>query len=262
MMRRPDLPDNSVSIGTASSEKALIYKSATIFERRRRILREARAMISGSGYENFSIRELARRAEVAQKTLYNAFGSRENIIITAIYQYSNDFAEHTQYLHPEHTLEGRLERAIKVHSRNLQLRPYATAVMAIYNTTSSDTSIRQAIRKLSNDALRPFADHLAARRQLATDVTPDGYSERVTSFMYCTLSSWCLGEIPDNAMVESMAETLAMVTLASTKGAVKKEAGDWLQHIRTRSSEWERLRAQSAVPPPSQRATARLSRNG
>jgi AcrR family transcriptional regulator len=269
-MRQPDgyereiegklLSDENVAIGTSASGKTLIYRSSTIFERRRRIMHETRAMISESGYESFNVRELARRAGVAQRTLYNAFGSRENIIISAIYQYSDDFAEHTHYAHVGHTLLGRLERAIKVHSRNLQIRPYTTAVMAIYNSVSSDRSIRQAISKLSDDSLRPFADHLVARRHLAANVTPQALCERITRFSYCTLSAWCLGEIPDADMVENICEAMVMVVGVSTRGAVKREADDWLQHIRGRSPAWEKLKASSSTRPTPRRAIASLRR--
>jgi TetR/AcrR family transcriptional regulator, cholesterol catabolism regulator len=254
------LSDESVVIGNNGSGKTLIYRSSTIFERRRRIMHETRSMISESGYENFNVRELARRAGVAQRTLYNAFGSRENIIISAIYQYSDDFAEHAHYVNLGHTLLGRLERAIKVHSRNLQIRPYTTAVMAIYNSASSDRSIRHAISKMSDDSLRPFADHLLARRQLAADVTPQALCERITRFSYCTLSAWCLGEIADGDMVENICEAMFMVISVSTRGAVKREADDWLEHIRGRSAAWGKLRAASSAPPTPRRAVVNLRR--
>jgi len=256
------MSENIVLIGDASSAKALIYKSQPIYERRRRILHEARKLISELGYENFSIRELARRADVAQRTLYNAFGSRENIVINAIYQYSSDFSEHVHFIYPEYTLLGRLERVIKVHSRNLQIRPYTTAIMAVYNSPASHFSIREAISKLSDEGARPYADHLCSRRQLAVEVTPQSYCATVTRFMYSTLSSWCVGEIPDDAMLESMAETYLIVNEASTRGAIKREAEAWLRHLRAHSPEWEQLRAQSVVAPAPRRTAPRVARSG
>jgi AcrR family transcriptional regulator len=251
------LSDENVAVGGAASAKMLIYKSPTIYERRRRILHEARVMISELGYENFSIRELARRADVAQRTLYNAFGSRENIVTNAIFQYSKEFSDNVAYVHPPHTLRGRLERTIKVHSRNLQIRPYTTAIMAVYNAHSSDPTIRQAIRKLSNDGLIPFAELMAAGKQLVEDVTPTSFAEHMTTVIYATLSSWCVGEIADGEMVERIVEMYLMVLLASTRGAMKKEAQSWLNELRARSPVWKELRAESAVPDTLQRAKRR-----
>jgi len=249
MSTADDLEEHSTIFSNTSAAKELIYKSASIFERRRRILREARSLISERGYENFNVRELARRAKVAQRTLYNAFGSRENIVINAIYQYQSDFTEHVHFDSSPLTLLGRIERTVKVHSRNLQIRPYTSAVMAIYNSPSSDLSIRQAIIRLSNNGIKPFAEHLAAKQQLARGVTPASYSLVLTRFSYATLSAWCLGEIPDGDMVESMAESLLTTTEASTKGVTKREASDWLQEVRERSPRWKELKLRVEVPP-------------
>lgn len=242
-----------------AAARTLVYQSPTIHERRRRILHEARVMISELGYENFSIRELARRAKVAQRTLYNAFGSRENIIVSAIYQYQQDFNEQVTYGHLGHTLLGRLERLVKVHSRNLQIRPYTTAVMAVYNSQFSDPSIRRGILKLSNDGILPYAEHLAACRMLADGVTAEAYVSTLTRQLYATLSSWCLGEVPDENMIEAMVETFLVLTYASTRGATKRDAARWLSLVRLRAPDWIELRASAAVAESPRRAARRAA---
>lgn len=47
---------------------------------RRRILRAARALIEAEGYAAFSIAELARVAEVSPQTIYNAVGSKAEVL--------------------------------------------------------------------------------------------------------------------------------------------------------------------------------------
>lgn len=139
--------------------RALIYKSDNIYERRRRILREARKMIAEFGLAGFSVRDLCSRAGIAQKTLYNAFGSKENVIALAIRQYMADFNERTVTRFDAATLEGRLERLIKVHSRNTQIRPYTTAIMAVYNsrppTSRSGRPSAASPRRVGNRSRRP-----------------------------------------------------------------------------------------------------------
>src|SRR5688500_15915675 len=102
--------------------RALVYRSDNIVERRKRILREARKLIAETGLSGFSVRELAHRAGIAQKTLYNAFGSKENVIALAIRQYMDDFNARMTTRFDHGTLEERLEKLIKVHSRNVQIR--------------------------------------------------------------------------------------------------------------------------------------------
>lgn len=231
-----------------------------MFERRRRILREARGMISELGYDNFNFRELARRADVAPRTLYNAFGSRENIVASAILWYSKAFTDHAHHLEPAHTLRGQLERLIKVHSRNIQIRSYSIAIMTVYNSQNAAPPIRQAIRTLCYETVSPFVDHLAAGLYFDDYVKPKSYTAYLTSAVYCTLSDWCAGEILDNDLVDAMAQTLLVATLAFTRGAAKKEAQDWLIRVRAFSPEWEQLRTASATPEAPQRALPQVAK--
>ena len=74
----PLIPAVSAEL-SAHPDKQLVYSSPSIHERRRRILREARRLLAESGLEKFSIRTLCKRADVAQRTLYNAFHNRDRI---------------------------------------------------------------------------------------------------------------------------------------------------------------------------------------
>jgi AcrR family transcriptional regulator len=245
-------------VSTTSSAKALVYTSPTIFERRRRILHEARHMISESGYDGFSIRELARRANVAQRTLYNAFGTRESIVISAIHQFFKDFHDLAQYTHPAHTLDGQLERIVKGSSRSRQLRPYITAVMAIFNSQRADRSVRQVIRKLSTDSFMEFATHLAASHELADQVTPKAFAEQVTRYIYATQSAWCDDEISDEDMIESIAETFLVTTGGSVRDTgLGKSVKEWLNQVRRRTVRWQKFRDAAAVPDGPRRAARR-----
>ena len=52
--------------------------------RRERILSVARELISKRGYDGVKMRELAKAADVAPKTLYHQFESKENLLRTAV----------------------------------------------------------------------------------------------------------------------------------------------------------------------------------
>lgn len=52
--------------------------------RRERILSAARELISRQGYDGVKMRDLAKAAEVAPKTLYHQFESKENLLRTAV----------------------------------------------------------------------------------------------------------------------------------------------------------------------------------
>lgn len=234
-----------------SGGRTLIYKSDNIFERRHRILREARKMIAEFGLSNFNVRELCARAEIAQKTLYNAFGSKENVIALAIRQYLADFSEHVEYRFEPTTLGGRLERLIKIHSRNIQIRPYTTAIMAVYNSPTAAPTIRDAIRNVSSPrgGAKVFADHLQVTGALAPDVTPESFTEMVATTTYAVLGDWCLGDLTDDQLVDKMSEMFLMVVVGMTVGSTRTDAEHWLQDLRGQRPSWRAMRQMAEVAP-------------
>lgn len=236
--------ETDLTMSFRASPKALIYGSASIHERRKRILREARLMISELGYEKFNIRELAARADVAQKTLYNAFSSKEILIASSIIEYSKEFSDNIRLINDGMTLRGKLERLIRIHRRNLQIRRYTTAIMTLYNSPTADPTIRQAIRDLSIDGHIDWAEHLAKSRAFLKHVEARGFAQQIASITYCALTDWCVGEIPDDRMIERIAENVLIVVIGATRGAIRTEAETWLKAVRANGPMWRDLRAQ------------------
>lgn len=229
--------------------RALVYRSDNIVERRTRILREARKMIVHGGLAGFSVRELAQRAGIAQKTLYNAFGSKENVIALAIRQYMDDFNTRMTTSFERGTLEERLERLIKVHSRNVQIRPYTTAIMGVYNSFTAAPAVRSVIRHVSEEGLRPFATRVETSHQFAPGVTADAFIKLQTTNGYATLTDWCLGEIPDDRLVDHITENFLCGVVSSTTGEIRNEAQRWLEDLREQRPSWTALRRIAEVAP-------------
>jgi AcrR family transcriptional regulator len=229
--------------------KALVYKSDNIYERRRRILREARKMISESGLAGFSVRELATRAGIAQKTLYNAFGSKDNVIALAIRQYMGDFNDRVAFVFDNLTLEGRLERLIKIHSRNIQVRAYTTAIMAVYNSPSADRAVREAIRNLSEVSFRSYAEVLDVQGAYAEGMNAERLIYLATTQVYAVLSDWCLKDLPDDQLVDRICETFLVLLLGSTTGETQRQAQRWLEDLRGARPGWLALRKMAEVSP-------------
>lgn len=230
------------------------YKSDSIMERRERILRVARKMIAQSGVAELSVRELCARAGIAQKTLYNAFGSKDHVITLAVTQYTQEFNNSVYYKFPRKTLEGQIERMIKVHSRNTQLRSYTTAIMSVYNSAHSDRELRNAVRLMSINAYKPFVEMLDEKKGLQTGVTLDHITAYLTTNTYAILTDWCIGEIEDQMLVERVCEGFLMIVAASTRGKHKAEAEQWLSDLRNGRPSWMTFRKMADVEPGELRA--------
>jgi AcrR family transcriptional regulator len=220
---------------------SLTYKSVPIVERRRRILREARLMIAEAGHENFSIRELARRAGVAQKTLYNAFGSKAGIVSSAIVQFAQDLLTRIDVDEEHPSLRNSLTRMVYFNHNAVKVRSYMIALMAITNSPTADPEIGAVVRSLSTVPNLRLARVLAAAGELADGITPEIFAERIVSFINAAHTDWCVGRISDSRFLAHVCECFLIGFIGLTGGAAREEAEVWLTSIRTHSDPWESL---------------------
>ena len=58
--------------------------TARQMDRRRRILESTRDLLAEGGYDGLQMRVLAERAGVSPMTLYNRFGNKDDLILTAL----------------------------------------------------------------------------------------------------------------------------------------------------------------------------------
>lgn len=218
-----------------------IYQSAGMADRRRKILQETRRLIRDQGANGFSIREICDRAEVSQKTIYNNFGSKEGLMAAAVFESLKGFHESGPFHFDGNSLEGRLERLIKVRNRNIEVRPYAVALMTIYNSTTLGLEVREAMRNASKLEMQQFAEHLERNNCLAPGVTAATYLENNMLAGYALLTEWALGSIKDDDVIDRSAEMFLVLLAASTKGSFADEARIWLEDVRTKRPGWRSL---------------------
>lgn len=220
----------------------LKYRSENILERRRRILREARTIIAEVGYANFNIRDLCERAGIAQKTLYNAFGSKENVIALAIRDFVEEFREHTEYVNDPATMAGRLEMLLRQQAQNMHVRHYTAAILAVFNSSAAGKFARVAVRELFASRMAEYVDSLVKQDALAKGVTPEWFGHLVTTTIMAVTTDWSFGEILEREFLDRQAEAFVMVVEGMTTGDPNLEARKWLVAIRENQPKWQAIR--------------------
>jgi AcrR family transcriptional regulator len=190
--------DLSVTARTGFSLEASTYSSPSMFERRRRILREARKLLIERGLESFGFSELGKTAKVARKTIYNAFGGKERVIAMAIRQDHGEFVAGTRHAYAIDTLDGVLEQLTYTHVRDGEIKNYTKAVTALYHSPTTDPSIGEAMRQIGVDGLNPWVRRLKAPGKLKKGVDIDDLVDNLTNVQYMILAGWCLGAIEDD----------------------------------------------------------------
>lgn len=199
------------------------YASPSIVARRHRILDETRRMIGEVGIANVSMDEVSRRAEVAKRTLYNAFQSKERLIAAAIHQYFEDYASRIAHLTQEVTLEGMIERLLTVARRNLEIRNYTRALMNIYHAHDVDPEIRATIYNIAAQSLDPWIEKLEKKRQLQPWIDPKELIDSLVSYRYAMANAWAEGVMEDEEFLFNLVRGVLTFMAGATRGATRKQ---------------------------------------
>jgi AcrR family transcriptional regulator len=227
-------------------DKPLLYFSAMIIARRRRLLKEARHMIADGGLDGFSIRKLCQRAGVAQRTLYNAFQNKDRLIAFAIREAFDEFQAYVRTGTDAESLQGWLSRTIAINRRNLRVRNYTKAVCAIYFAPTTPRDVWETLQDMS---LRGNGEWLALRR---ADINPwidlDHFGHSLANVQYATINDWCLGRLTDEEYLPRLAENMLLMLIGVVHGTLAQEAAQYLAEIK-RTTDVTSIVSPIADPP-------------
>lgn len=209
---------------TAHPDKPLLYSSDSILERRRRLLRETRQMLSEVGLEGFSVRKLCQRAEVAQRTFYNAFSSKDRLIALAIRDAYDEFQKFISYRTDAQTVAGIVDRTLSTNRRNFKIKNYTKAVATIYFAPSTPDDIWYAIQDMAIAGWRDWLALLRSRGELNDWIDIDIFANHMANLQYSIINDWSCDRISDDDYLRAMLHGTLTYALGAIKGAPYREA--------------------------------------
>lgn len=217
----------------AEPDKTLVYSSPAIHARRRRILEETRKLIAERGLAGFSMDEICKRANVAKRTLYNAYQTRERMIAIAIHEYFDRYISRIPYTSPPGTLQRTTERMVFVIQRNRQIRNYITAIMSVYFSPDADESIWETMHSMAVEPNMEWIESLRAKRQLQSWVDPQRLADDVVRIEYAIIYDWCRGLIADEHIVLHLLTGHLTCMAGATRGAARRQIEEKLLEFQT-----------------------------
>lgn len=229
-----EIPEPSEAASTrlqGSGTRSAGYSSPSIVARRHRILDETRRMIGEVGIANLSMDDVARRANVAKRTLYNAFQSKEHLVASAISKYFEDYASTIDYSTKDATLEWMIERLVIVARRNMLIRNYTRALMNIYYSSDVDPEIRQAIHEIASKSHEPWILELDRKRQLQPWIDAEDLIAMLVRLRYSTAHAWAEGLIPEDQLVIELLRGFLTCMAGATCGTARKQIVDVLANL-------------------------------
>ncbi|MBL4800432.1 MAG: TetR/AcrR family transcriptional regulator [Emcibacter sp.] len=218
-------------MGKERGDRPVNYSSPAIRDRRRRILEEARKIISEKGLSEFSMGELCVRAGVAKRTLYNAFQSKELIISAAINEYFEVYVEKIPYKAPDDSMYRIVERMAWIFGRNLKIRNYIRALMAIYFSPEVNSDIWEALHMLGFEFSMQWISRLKSKKQLQPWVNGEQLAHDIIRLEYGIINDWCQGRITDEDFVNHTLFCYLTFVAGATRGQARKEIEDMLRKL-------------------------------
>jgi TetR/AcrR family transcriptional repressor of uid operon len=173
------------------------YGSQVMADRRQRILAQAQALIDEVGVEGFTIRDLSRRADVAPRTLYNLFGSKEDIVASAIHDHFAGLLANVSPPPPAADFAENLRRIDTLLDRTIELKRYATAMVGVFFSPAVDRRLYDTLRWISEGGSAAWVPRAVEDGVLVRLLPED--RERLSTLLvntgYANITDWAAGRI-------------------------------------------------------------------
>jgi len=206
--------------------------SPAMFARRRRILAEARRLIARGQRDGFSVRELCDKADVAPNTLYNAFGSKENVVALAILQYFEDFHASIAFSEDADSFAGVIEREMTTAIRNLSIPHYVHAVAGLYFSNSGNAPLRQVLIGIAGHSYFPWLQRLQVHRQLERGVDIQRVVSNLSAMLWAQVHEWRVGALTDDTSVTARFDAVLSYLAGVTRAEARKDVRSLLADLR------------------------------
>jgi AcrR family transcriptional regulator len=189
-------------------------------------------MIATDGYEKFSVRKLCRQAEVAPRTLYNAFHDKDRVIAMAIREAFNEFNEGVEYKTDPNTLAGVLDRTLGVNRRNFRVRNYARAICTIYFSPGTQSDVWKTLQDMSLSGTLQWMSILRSTGQVQPWVNIVHFADTMANLQYSTINDWCLGRLSDKEYLPRIAEGMLLLIVGAMKDKARGESEKFLADLK------------------------------
>jgi AcrR family transcriptional regulator len=249
----------------AHPERPLQYTSVPILERRRRMLKETRKLLKEGGAENFSVAELCQRADVAERTVYNAFQGKDRLVAMAVRDAFDAAYGRARFAAPGDTFEGMLERAVRVQHLTLSAPSYSRAATTIYFASSTSADVWATLRGLALAAFDPWFSAARARGWFRRWLDLDHFATTLANAQYANVDECLSGRLTAEELIQRQRATILVLMSGALQGKPQTLAQDQLACLRPiedgmrnparqRDGKEAVVAEEQGAPPPRKRA--------
>lgn len=168
--------------------------------RRQRILDAAYRLVTEGSYELVQMRDVARLADVAPRTVYHYFSSKDHLVAAAVAQWTSRFtARGSLRAAKDDTNAGRLIAAM--HQRALTLERYPNVAKALLYARASPDPVAIACSKDSSAAVE-------ATFHAALSGLPDDQRVKIVRVVGAVWGSWLADWVHGHASMPAVLDAI------------------------------------------------------
>lgn len=172
------------------------YASNAIQQRRERIVSAVRALIVENGLDGFTLAEVAQRARVAERTIYNIGKNRQALVALAVKNYQEELSS-DRFTSDGYNLEDVFDSLREVSENLLPERRWAETIAWLYFSGTTDADTYVSLVSISESHLVPAIDYYQARGELSQNAPLALITCQFTDTAFAILNDWALGRIAD-----------------------------------------------------------------
>ena len=195
------------------------YESPRQLARQSKILATARDMLDEGGYDGLTMRGLASRAGVAQGTLYNLYGSKDDLVVAAVDDLLAGLSEEARRRTPEPGIDAILTHTQVTGANIVRAPAYAAAMTRIVMGSQDDPEmVNLVFARFYPIMLRDLqAAHAAG--ELVPDVDIDLVARHLTGNGWSVILLWIMGLVHIDQFVVERERNVLMTLISITQGA-------------------------------------------
>lgn len=194
-------PGMKVPNNSATSSAA--YSSDRMRERRRVVLATTRRLIADCGIDGFSMRTLADRAGVSTPTLFNIYGTRENLVSQAVFDAFYVGSGENVTDAPENLRQ--LEAYIAwTGEQIIELGNYVDAIVASYFSRQPNNPIRIVLQKETEAPYARYLEAVKKRGNLSKNTSIPFVTRIIANQIFASMHEWSMDELSNAALPERL----------------------------------------------------------
>jgi len=161
----------------------------------RQIIEAAVEVIAENGYHASQVSKIAKKAKVADGTIYLYFKNKEDILISVFKEKMGHFIEKTENaINEKETASDRLLTFIKMHYKQLTESPYL-AIVTQLELRQSKPELRQEINKVLKsylDVIDSIVSLGIENGEIRSDINPQLIRQMIFGTLDETVTTWVM----------------------------------------------------------------------